>query len=241
MARRPFLPGAARGDSLRTQLNPLQGSRTAAEILTLALVEVGGLVGPARGEGGPQRQQEEGCLHHMRHAASVTSTHSCISISIYLSLYSSINFIYGTVSSLIIHIRVCRRHEAISGGRPIHLASWSVGKTGRRPQQDPAAGRDSWLLQGEPRGRRGRVGGPGRPRTHLAAAGPMMPPAAGTRTVTEGGAAPRDPGCATSRNALSHTTPAHKHHAPPMPHQHAPRSTSQGKHISAVTTAHQQI
>lgn len=158
-----------------------------------------------------------------------------------ISLYSSINFIYGTVSSLMIHIRVYRRHEAISGGRLTHLASWSVVKTGRRPQQDPAAGRDSWLLQGEPRGRRGRVGGPGRPRTHLAAAGPMMPPAAGTRTVTEGGVAPRGPGCATSRNALRHTTPTHNTtllqcHTDTSP-QHAP----QNHHKANTSAAPQQL
>lgn len=173
-------------------------------------------------------------------------THSYISLSIYISLYSSIYFIYGTVSSLMIHIRVHHRHEAISGGRPTHLASWSVGKTGRRPQQNPAAGRGSWLLQGEPRGRRGRVGGPGRPRTHLAAAGPMMPPAAGTRTVREGGAAPRGPGCATSRNEHGHATPTHYtlHLASDTNHTPTQRHNNQqynSQHIrDATTTAHQQ-
>ncbi|MPC35424.1 hypothetical protein E2C01_028846 [Portunus trituberculatus] len=118
-----------------------------------------------------------------------------------------------------IHVRVYRRHEAISGARPTHLASWSVGKAGRRPRQDPAAKRGSCFHQeqlGEPRGRHGhgtRPGGPGWPRTHLVAAGPMVPPAAGTRGVTEGGASPRGPGCAASRNTdKPHREPHHTTH-----------------------------
>lgn len=140
------------------------------------------------------------------------------------------------LSPLIIHIRVCHRHEAISGGRPTHLASWSVGKAGWRPHRDPAAARGSWFHQGAPRGRRGRGGGPGWPRTHLAAAGPMMPPAAGTRRVTEGGVAPRGPGCATSRNAhrdnttLPHHNKDHNRNTATTHHLHHYRNTTTSQH-----------
>ena len=76
----PYLPYLACLGAAHSELVHNKETNIEAEILTLALVEVSGLVGPARGEGGTQRQQEVGSLYHARHASSFTFTHIHISI-----------------------------------------------------------------------------------------------------------------------------------------------------------------